>query len=192
MISGLGAGTIDITDPSFSSDAYDEICSYNSNGEVTGDKITTSTVDNLGYGYIGINADTVNVGGDPDSDASKDLRRALATVIAVYRDLAIDSYYGERAVVINYTISNTSWAAPQKTDEGYQIANSNDVDGNPIYTSTMTDDDKYTAALQAAVGYLEAAGFTYDGSKFTPRPKARALSTRSSYPATAPATTRPS
>ncbi len=77
---------------------------------------------NLGYGYIGINADTVNVAGDPGSDASKNLRKGLATVLAAYRDVAIDSYYGEAASVINYPISNTSWAAPQPTDEGYRVA----------------------------------------------------------------------
>ena len=70
-------------------------------------------MDNLGYGYIGMSANTMNVGGEPASEASKDLRKAFATVLAVYRDVAIDSYYGERASVINYPISNTSWAAPQ-------------------------------------------------------------------------------
>ena len=44
------------------------------------------------------------------------------TVIAAYRDEGIDSYYGDTATVINYPISNTSWAAPSVTDDGYQIA----------------------------------------------------------------------
>ncbi len=88
-----------------------------------GDKIVTDTVDNLGYGYIGINAETVNVGGEPASEASRTCAKALATVIAAYREVAIDSYYGERASVINYPISNTSWAAPQKTDNAdYKVA----------------------------------------------------------------------
>ena len=92
---------------------FDEVASYNTNGEITGDIITTSKVDNLGYGYAGINADTVNVAGDPASGASKNLRKGIGTILAVYRDVAIDSYYGEAASVINYPISNTSWAAPQ-------------------------------------------------------------------------------
>lgn len=49
----------------------------------------------------------MNVGGEPGSEASKDLRKAFATVFAVYRNVAIESYYGERASVINYPISNT-------------------------------------------------------------------------------------
>ena len=48
MISGIAAGTIDVANPSFSNNAVDEIVSNNSNGELTGDIITTSTVDNLG------------------------------------------------------------------------------------------------------------------------------------------------
>ena len=88
---------------------FEELKSYNSNGDATGNVITTSTVDNLGYGYIGINADNVNVGGDPGSAASRNLRKAFATVYSVHRDVAIDSYYGDAAAVINYPISNTSW-----------------------------------------------------------------------------------
>ena len=83
--------------------------------------ITTSRVFNLGYGFIGINADTVKVGDDPASEQSKDLRKALATALAVYRDTAIDTYYGEAAEVINYPISNTSWAAPQKSDADMKL-----------------------------------------------------------------------
>jgi peptide/nickel transport system substrate-binding protein len=176
-ITGVATGTIDITDPSFSNDAVDEIKSYNSNGEVTGDVITTNTVDNLGYGYIGINAETVNVGGVPDSEASKNLRRALATVLSVYRDLSIDSYYGERASIINYPMSNTSWAAPQKSDEGYEIAFSKDVEGNSIYTSDMDAETKYDAAIDAAIDYLVAAGYTYDetAGKITAAPEGAKL-----------------
>jgi peptide/nickel transport system substrate-binding protein len=138
--------------------------------------ITTSKVDNLGYGYIGLNADTVNVGGDGSSTASKDLRKALSTVLAAYRDVAIDSYYGEAAVVIQYPISNTSWAAPQPTDEGYKVAFSTDVAGNPIYTADMTPEQKYAAAEQAALGFLEAAGFTVADGKVTAAPEGAKLS----------------
>ena len=176
-IPGVGTGTLDLADPSFSSDAVEEISSYNSNGELSGDKIVTQTVDFLGYGYIGINADTVNVGGDPDSDASKNLRRAFATLMSAYREVAIDSYYGERASVINYPISNTSWAAPQKTDADYKVAYSTAVDGSDIYTADMNSEQKQEAALAAAIDYLKAAGFTYDEAtgKFTAAPEGAKL-----------------
>ncbi|MFA9378520.1 MAG: ABC transporter substrate-binding protein [Lachnotalea sp.] len=174
-VTGVLQGTIDISDPSGSKAVFEQIKSENSNGELQGDKVFLSAVDNLGYGYIGMNADTVNVAGDPGSDASKDLRKALATVIAVYRDVAIDSYYGDAASVIQYPISNTSWAAPQKSDSDYKAAFSTDVDRNAIYTDSMSADDKYTAAKQAALGYLKAAGYTVTDGKVTAAPEGARL-----------------
>lgn len=169
-ISGVIQGTIDITDPTGSKTNYEQIKKENSNGELQGDKIILNAVDNRGYGYIGINAKNVNVGGELGSDASKDLRKALATIIAVYRDVAIDSYYGDAASVIQYPISNTSWAAPQKSDSDYKTAFATDVDGNAIYTDSMTADDKYAAAKATALGYLEAAGYTVENGKVTAAP----------------------
>ena len=173
-LNGVVTGTIDITDPSFSADTVAAVEQTNG-GDINGDVITTSTVDNLGYGYIGINSHNVCVGEDPGSEESRNLRRAFATVFSVYRDVAIDSYYGERASVINYPISNTSWAAPQPTDEDYEIAFSTDVDGNSIYTSDMTADEKYEAAAQAALGFLEAAGYTVENGKVTAAPEGASL-----------------
>lgn len=176
VASGIQTGTADAGELTGSRARFEEVASYNSNGEITGDKITTSKVDNLGYGYAGINADNVNVAGEPGSDASKNLRKGLGTILAVWRDVAIDSYYGEAASVINYPISNTSWAAPQPTDEDYKIAFSTDVAGNPIYTADMTPDQKYAAAEAAALGFFEAAGFTVVDGKVTAAPEGAKLS----------------
>ena len=170
-LNGVTTGTIDITDPSMSSDTAEAIVAANSNGELTGDKVTTDLVNNLGYGYIGMNAVVMSVGGDPSSQASKDLRKAFGTILSVYRDVAIDSYYGERASVINYPISDTSWAAPRPSDDGYKVAFSTDVEGNDIYTSDMSAEDKYAAAKTAALGYLEAAGYTVADGKVTAAPE---------------------
>lgn len=177
-VPGIATGTIDGANISGSKQNFDDIASYNSNDESTGDVMTTYKVDNRGYGYVGINADTVLVGTDPASKESKDLRKGLATVIAVYRDVAYDSYYGESAAVIQYPISNTSWAAPQPTDPDYKDAFSVDVDGNPIYTSDMSQDEKYVAAIEAAKDYLIAAGYTFDETTgmFTAAPEGASLS----------------
>ena len=177
-MTGLITGLFDITDPSFTNDVVDAIKGANSNGELVGDVVTTNSVDNLGYGFIGINADTVNVGGDPGSEASKDLRKALATLFAVYREPVINAYYGDRASVINYPISNTSWAAPKPADEGYKLAYSTDVDGNVVITADMTQEEKEAAALDMAIGYLKAAGYTFDEAtgKFTAAPEGASLS----------------
>ena len=169
-LNSILAGTTDISTPSFTTEVADAIKKANSNGELSGDKIYTTAVDALGYGYIGINSHNVCVNKEPGSEQSKDLRRAFATIFSVYRDLAISSYYGDRASVINYPITNTSWAAPQPTDDGYEIAFSKDADGNPIYTSDMKDEDKYAAAKKAALGFLEKAGYTVQNGKITAAP----------------------
>lgn len=173
-LNGVVTGTIDVTDPSFSKETVAAIEAANG-GELNGAKVTTDTVDNLGYGYIGQNALNVKVGDDPASDASKNLRKAFGTIFAVYRDVAIDSYYGDRAAVINYPISNTSWAAPRPADDDYAVAFSKDVNGDPIYTSDMTAEQKYAAAQQAALGFFEAAGYTVEDGKLTAAPEGAKL-----------------
>ena len=175
-IPGVVQGTIDLSEPSISKANVEQISSENSNGELVGDVLTTTLADNLGYGYIGMCSLNVKVGDDPSSEQSKDLRKAIATVIASYRDVVIDSYYGDAAEVIQYPISNSSWAAPQKSDPDYEIAFSKDVDGNDIYTEGMTDDEKYEAALNAALGFFEAAGYTVEDGKLTAAPSGAKLS----------------
>ncbi len=171
-VPGIITGTFDIASPSISDATLMAIQDGNSNGEIVGDVLTTYLVDYRGYGYIGINANAVNVGGVPGSEESKNLRKGIMTLLSVYRDTVINSYYGDKASVIQYPISNTSWAAPQPTDAGYQIAYSKDVNGNAIYTSSMNDQQKYDAALQAAIGFFKAAGYTWDeaSQKFTAAP----------------------
>ena len=178
VATAIQTGTADGGEMTGSKANFEMLRSFNSNGDITGDVVTTYSVANLGYGYIGMNADTMNVAGEPGSEASKNLRKAFATVLSVYRDTAIDSYYGDAAAVINYPISTTSWAAPQATDEGYRVAFSVDVDGNDIYTADMSQEDKYAAALQAAIGYLKAAGYTFDeaSGKFTAAPEGAQMS----------------
>lgn len=175
MLTGVQSGTLDIANPSYSKQVAQQIAEYNGTDELAGPVMTTELVDYRGYGYIGIAANNVKVGNDPASEQSKDLRKAIATVLAAYRDEGIDSYYGETADVINYPISNTSWAAPRVTDSGYKVAYSVDVNGNDIYTSGMTTEEKYDAALQAALGYFEAAGYTVTDGKLTAAPEGAKL-----------------
>ena len=168
-VPGIITGTFDIAGPSMNDETVRAIQDANSNHELQGDTLHTILVDYRGYGYLGINADLVNVNDEPASDASKALRKGFMTLLSVYRDTVINSYYGDRASVIQYPISNTSWAAPKPADEGYQTAYSVDVDGNPIYTSSMSEEERYAAAKEAAIGFFKAAGFTYDeaAGKFT-------------------------
>ena len=162
-VTGVTAGTLDVADPSYSAETAKAIAR-------AGDQITAVMTPNLGYGYVGINAKNVRVGTDSGSEASKNLRKAIATVIAAYRDVAVDSYYGQHANVIEYPISDTSWAAPRPTDEGYRRAFSLNVEGEAIYKAGMTAEQRYSAAQTAALGYFQAAGYTLEGGRITAAP----------------------
>lgn len=180
---GVLQGTVDISQPSISKEVMAQIKGENSNGELDGDKLAVDLVDCRGYGYIGMNSQLMKVGEDAGSEASKNFRKAIATVISVYRDVVIDSYYGEAAAVINYPISNTNWAAPQKSDPDYKVAFSTDVDGNDIYKDGMTEDEKYAAAKKAALGFFEAAGYTVADGKITAAPEGGRMDCTLSIPA---------
>ena len=99
----------------------------------------------------------------PGSEASKNLRKGFATLFSVYRDTVVNSYYGETASIIQYPISNTSWAAPRPADEGYETAFSVDVDGNPIYTDDMTEQE-HLLHIQYAFQFQHNNGFTNGSS----------------------------
>ena len=171
MLNGISTGTIDIATPSYSTELAKQIAEINGgDASFDGSVITTKLIDYRGYGYIGIAANNVKVGDDASSAESKALRKAIGTVLAAYRDEGINSYYGETASIINYPISNTSWAAPQVTDDGYTVAYSVDMDGNPLYTADMDAAAKYAKALEAALAYFEAAGYTVEDGKLTAAP----------------------
>lgn len=170
-ITAVSQGTLDLAMPSASKISLEQITSMNKNGERDGETIATRFSDYRGYGYIGMNADRICINGKRDSKESKYLRKALATVISVYRDVTINTYYGNAANVIHYPISSTSWAAPEKSDPDFCSAFSTDIEGNPIYTADMSDTSKYSAALEAAADYFKAAGYTVSNGKVTEAPK---------------------
>ena len=49
------------------------------------------------------------------------------------------------------------------------------MEGNAIYTADMSTEDKYAAALNAALGYFEAAGYTVENGKVTAAPEGAAM-----------------
>lgn len=177
----VAKGQIDVAEPSLNDSTVSQINKANGNNKLSREEgltVVTDLVDNNGYGYIGLNSDRVLVGTDKASEASKNLRKGIATLFAAYREYTVNSYYGPRASVIQYPISNTSWAAPQPADEGYAIAYSTDVNGAAIYTDGMTEEQRWAAAKTAMIGYLKAAGYTWDEgtSKFTAAPEGAKMS----------------
>ena len=153
----LAGGRIDLTVDWEQSDLPDQ-SSY-----------TCTTVSKLQVGYIVINSDLVNVGGDPGSEASKNLRRGILTLLSVRRSDSLAAYASFNARVLREVISDTSWAAAGHTDPSLPEPYAADVDGNPIYTPEMTDEERYEAARTAAIGFFRAAGLSFDESteKFT-------------------------
>ncbi len=162
-ITSIVNGDIDVSNPSGSKTKFDQLATYS-------DSIYVSSIDNLGYGYIGINAKNVSVGGNAGSDASKALRTAFATVLASQRYTAVNSYYGQAANVINYSMSNTSWAAPKVGDAGYKVAFSTTPTGSTAYTAdpaTLTNDARTAQAKLAAKAWLVEAGYTLTATSDT-------------------------
>lgn len=156
----LAKGTIDLTNIIGSASRFDEIKSYNDNQSLDGDQIMTLETFAGGYGYIGINARNVKIGSKQDTEASIYLRKALATVLAVNREASIKGYYNDAATIVNTPASEGVWYAP--SFDGEASCYSTDINGNPIYTEEMTQEERYAAALLAAKDYLLAAGYEFD------------------------------
>ena len=178
MVTGVQAGTLDVSQPSYSMEVETQIKEINGNDDVNGDVLSTFLHDFRGYGYIAIAAGNVCVNGEPASDASKALRKGICTLIAAYRDSGVASYYGDTASVLNYPISTSSWASPNETDPGYEVCYSTDASGNQLYTADMSDDDRHAAALAGALTWFEAAGYTVADGKVTAAPAGAKLEYR--------------
>lgn len=144
----IANGEIDIAAPMLSAALSASIRMQNTNANLSGDRIHTLHYESDGYGYIGIHAENVSVGGNAGSAASKALRRAFATVFTLYRQHAVSSYFGEDLPF---------------GEENFRL----DTSGNPIYTEEMSLKQRETAVRQAVVNLLLQAGFSYDGSCFT-------------------------
>ncbi len=99
-LEGVKLGEFDISDPSASPDMVRQVEAE--------ENIHYELVDNLGYGYIGINAERI-----PD----KNLRKGLFHLMD--RKPAVESYYGNLASVIERPISKVSWAYPKDATEVY-------------------------------------------------------------------------
>lgn len=162
-IDRLNSGVIDLTVAELGVSTVSALEKTNG-GVLNGDILKVQTTGDIGYGYVGINADAVKVGDDPSSEQSKNLRRALATVMAYYRQMSVAEYYGDRGEVAEFPFA-------QKTAYAY------DVHGREIDLNTAeTEEERLAAVMQASVEYLEAAGFTLADGKAIAAPTGAKLS----------------
>ncbi len=152
-VSSVVDGTADITYPDGSAKTSDLVDEANTALE----KLYAASVSKDGYGYIGINAKTVNIGGVADSAESVALRKALATAIYLYRDASVEKYYGDVGIKTDYPVALKAWLGTE-----YEKPYSVDAAGEPVFIDGMTENERFAAVKKACLGFFEAAGYSVD------------------------------
>ncbi len=152
-ISALENGTVHYISPSLTNDNFTKLEALKEKGMVT------LTEDQLGYGYVGINAAKVN-----------DINLRKAIMCAMNTSLALDYYRAGTAEQIYWPMSKVSWAYPTGTD-----ANDNGFDYPPLGTWSndvaITNIEKYMQAAGVSAGDSELKiKFTIAGSNLQDHP----------------------
>ena len=158
FIYGAASGVLDIAAVSATRENADELKAYSA---AFAGGVWRQSAAHGGLGYIGINAERVNVF-DPEeqellAEESINFRKGLAVIFAAYREITVFDFFGEAAVVAELPVSGVSWISP-RTAGGYKTAYGVTFDGNNIYSSDMTEARRLDAARRAALDYFEAAG----------------------------------
>lgn len=174
-ITELTQGTVDNIQGSFTGDEVQWITGVNSNEEVTGKTVESAFVSDGNYFYIGINGTNVSVGGEPLSDASKALRKAIATVFSAARAVLVMEN-GASVILPDYPVLSGTFTAPSIGDDGYEMAYNKDSLGEEIYDGEEEADQKMEKAKDAALSYLQEAGYTIEDSKAIGAPEGASLS----------------
>ena len=152
-IAALENGTVHYISPALTTDNYEKLEKLGSKG------VVTLSTDQLGYGYIGINAAKVN-----------DLNLRKAIMCAMNTSLALDYYRAGTASQIYWNMSKISWAYPKGND-----ANDNGKDYPQIGTwnedIARTNIQKYMqeAGVSAGDSALKVT-FTIAGSSLQDHP----------------------
>ena len=153
-INALQTGTVHYISPSLTTANFDTL-----NG-MAKDGFKTLTSDQLGYGYVGINASKV---------PNLYLRRAI--MCAMNTSLAIDYYRAGTASQICWNMSKVSWAYPD--GESYDYNNKNYPQMNSWDEQTAVDNIQKNMQLASALGYSESdlqIIFTIAGSTLEDHP----------------------
>ncbi len=137
-LAALQEGSVDYITPQYSKDNYDKI------RELTKGNYESLLTDQLGYGYIGINASKVN---------DINLRRAI--MCAMDTSLAIDYYADGTASQIYWPMSKVSWAYPK-------LGNTSEPNGKPYPQTGKFNEQEAEAAI---LDYMSKAGATRGDSR---------------------------
>lgn len=165
-VSAVSDGTADISYPEASAEASDQIDEANEAIE----KLYACTVNSDGYGYIGINAKTVNIGGEAESAQSVALRKALATAIYLFRDESVRNYYGDIGIAVDFPAAVSGYIKTDSEELSVPPYSKN-AEGESIYSDGMNEQVRRSAAKQACLGYFEAAGYTVENNRVTAAPE---------------------
>lgn len=158
-------GTADIAFPESSAETVENIEAANKSIE----KLSPYFTEESGYGYIGLNAATVNINGEPASEESVSLRKALASVIAYYKDLSAGNYFGKSGITTDYPVIDDIIIPYGGRD--YICPYSLDKNGEAIITVGMTEEEQLASLKAACIGYLEDAGYTFTDGQLNEAPE---------------------
>ena len=152
-IAALEEGSVHYISPSLTTDNYEKLEALSKKGMVT------LTTDQLGYGYIGVNAAKIN---------DQNLRKAI--MCAMNTSLALDYYRAGTASQIYWPMSKVSWAYPKGAD-----AEDNGFDYPQISgwskEIAMANVEKYMMEAGVAAGDSELdITFTIAGSSLQDHP----------------------
>ena len=152
-ISALEEGNVHYISPSLTTDNYEKLEALSSKGMVT------VSTDQLGYGYIGINAKEIN-----------DINLRKAIMCAMNTSLALDYYRAGTAEQIYWPMSKVSWAYPDGED-----ANDNGYDYPQIGTWSeeiaIANIEKYMQEAGVSAGDSQlSVKFTIAGSSLQDHP----------------------
>ena len=101
-IGALQTGTVHYISPALTADNYEKL------QDMAKDGYNMLTTDQLGYGYIGVNASKIN-----------DINLRKAIMCAMNTALALDYYRAGTAEQIFWNMSKVSWAYPDTEDNGH-------------------------------------------------------------------------
>jgi len=132
-VDALKAGTVHYISPQYTKDNIEALNSLASSG------IKTLSSDQLGYGYIGINAGKV-----------KDINLRKAIMSAMDTSLALSYYQTGTADPIYWPMSMVSWAYPKNADGSVNNDNEKDYP-NPNFNRQD--------AIDAIKGYMSTGGY---------------------------------
>lgn len=173
-VTEVAEGVVDVISGKFDSEELSCISAVNSNGKLSGSTVNTKLISDGMYHYIGIHGGNVSVKKDAGSEASCNLRKALATIFSVSRGI-LKEKDEDLVKIINYPVAEELWLSPSSYEEDYEIAYSRDVRDREIFQDDEEAKAKTELASGIALEYLEEAGYRVENGKVKEAPEGAAM-----------------